>query len=185
MPLGRGLSGFPLFLLNMKDAEEELADFLSGQITSLTNGDPATIIQRWDGMKEEIRSHSWSIYRRHRKTRQQAARLADDTASAARAALLSSPTPAPPALYDSWRLAVDNALDEWKLLTSKTISAAAILDHLFSNTSSYYFHSLARAPRAPTIITKLNRPGRLPAEPPDTISLSTPAAVSRSSRSQM
>ena len=77
-------------------------------------------------------------------------------AAGARRALLSSPSPSPPALYDAWRHTVDAALDEWKLLSSQTISAAAILDHLFSNTSSYYFHSLARAPRAPTIINKLN-----------------------------
>ena len=74
---------------------------------------------------------------------------------------------------------MDAALAEWKLLTSNTVSAAAILDHLFSNTSSYYFHSLARTPRTPTVIAKLNRPGRQPADPPGTISLSSPAAVSR------
>ena len=176
---GRGISSFPLFLLNMSDAEAELSTLLQREAASVLRSDPASVVERWDALKESIRSESWLIYRRHRKIRQTAARTADLAAAGARQALLSSPSPSPPALYDAWRHTVDIALDEWKLLSSQTISAAAILDHLFSNTSSYYFHSLARAPRAPTIITKLNKPGRLPGDPPDTVTLSSPKAVGK------
>ena len=176
---GRGITGFPLFLLNIPEAEQELASLLRRQASDLLSGDPATIVERWNALKEYIRAESWRIYRRHRKVRQRAAREADAAAASARLALLSSPSPAPPHLLDSWHTAVAFSLDQWKLLSTRTIQAASILDHLFSNTSSFYFHSLARAPRPPTIISKLNRPGRQPTDPPDTITLSSPSEVGK------
>ena len=69
-PSGRGLSGFPLFLLNMQDAEAALSAFLKEHIDAFLQGDPASAVSRWDDLKEDIRLKSWVIYREHRRTRQ-------------------------------------------------------------------------------------------------------------------
>ena len=109
---GRGLAGFPLFLLNIPEAERELSAFVAQKATDVLLGNLATIVERWNACKEDIRSESWRIYRDHRKRRQAAARAAEAAASEARAALLSSPTPATPALLATWRASVSAALDE-------------------------------------------------------------------------
>ena len=99
-----------------------------------------------------LRLKSWVIYRKHRLLRQQDAHSADSVSAQARSDLIQAhPTSRPP-LLSAWIQATDVARQAWKSLTQSTIHAASILDHLFSNISSYYFHSLARTPKAPTVI---------------------------------
>ena len=176
-PTGRGLSGFPLFLLNMKDAEAELSALLVTRINAFLQGDSTSAVSRWDDLKEEIRLKSWVIYRRHRRDRKQAAIAADSAAATARSDLILTPPPSRPPLLTAWTMATEAAREAWKSLSASTIHAASILDHLFSNTSSYYFHSLASTPKAPTIIKSLHRPNRPTSAPPDTITLSSPGDV--------
>jgi len=128
----------------MQDAARELSVFLQARITSFLQGDPNTVVSRWDDLKEEIRLKSWVIYREHRRNRQAAARTADDAARAARTALVMAPPASSAPLITAWSQASDAAREAWTTLTLSTLRAASILDHLFSNTSSYYFHSLAR-----------------------------------------
>ena len=176
---GRGLSGFPLFLPNMPAAETEMRTFIEERLPSLTAGDPSSAVERWDSLKEEFRTRSWAIYRAHRKKRQESARKADSAAAAARADMIAADHPSPPSLHATWVATIDAAREAWKAITTTTINAAAILDHLFSNTSSYYFHSLAKVPKAPTIITAIHRPNRPPDSSLDTVTLSSPTDIGR------
>ena len=177
-PRGRGLQGFPLQLLNMPAAQQELAALVLVEAVALQAGPDDGIVQRWDRMKEVLRAHSWEIFRWHRRVRQQGARAAEAAASRARQRMLRA-TPADDfgALCLAAQAAADAATLAWRSLSSPAIEAAATLDHMFGDTSSYYFHHLARAPHPPTVIRHLNRPGRLPASPPEPADLASQVGV--------
>ena len=65
----------------------------------------------------------------------------------------------------------------WERLNDGPYQAARVIDHQFSDTGSFYFHQLARPPHEATVIKRLNRPGRPPAAPLDTVSLQNRTGV--------
>jgi len=177
-PRGRGLKGFPLQLLNMPEACAALRSFLEVELAALLAGSEASLVARWDGLKEAIRSYSWALYTQHRRQRQQQARAADRTAATARQRMLQADSPA---MFTLWSVAARDAraaaAEAWQRLASPGLEAAATLEQRFGDTCSYYFHQQARAPHAPVVIQRLNRPGRGADEDAGTADLSTLAGV--------
>lgn len=173
-PRGRGLQGFPLQLLNMPGACAELRAHLSGTVDALLAGPDEGIVQRWDALKEAVRYQSWALYRKHRRIRQQEARDADSAAERARQRMLSA---VDPVSFSSWAQAASvvsvAASQAWQRLASVGSEAAASLDQLFGDSSSYYFHQQARPLRTPHVVRRLNRPDRAADADPGTVDLST------------
>ena len=62
-PKGRGLQGFPLQLLNVPDSLYELTNVVHALVTLLmVDPDDATVVDRWDRVKETLRKRAWDIY---------------------------------------------------------------------------------------------------------------------------
>ncbi|GAX83848.1 hypothetical protein CEUSTIGMA_g11273.t1, partial [Chlamydomonas eustigma] len=61
----------------------------------------------------------------------------------------------------------------WEDQCSPLLEALRSLDHIFGDTSSFYFHSLKREYHAPLTLTSLNRPRRQEGEDPGTAVLHT------------
>jgi hypothetical protein len=178
-PRGRGLQGFPLLLLNLPAAHGELAALVHVQAAGLLACSDVGIVERWDRMKEVLRAASWEIYRRHRRQRQLGATAAVALAAQARQRLLCA-TEADDfgALCAAVRDTAEAATRAWLDLCSPANAAAATLDHIFGDSSSYYFHQLARVPPPPTVIHCLQQPG-LPFPDPDPADLGTLIGVQR------
>ena len=177
-PRGRGLRSFPLRLLNVPEACAELQDFLTSAAAPLLTGDTAQLVSRWDSFKADLLSRSWALYAQHRRARQQQARAADRAATQARHCLLHTTSPG---LFTLWSVAARDAsvaaVQAWQRLASPGLAAAAALEQHFGDSSSYYFHQQARTPHAPTVIKRLNRPGRAALADPAAADLSTVAGV--------
>ena len=178
-PRGRGLQGFPLHLLNMPTACNELANTVAALTTVLlADPDDTTIVKRWDATKEVIRARAWDILRRHQRARREEALAAEAAAREARARLIHAPPGADPGpLVANIRLTATTLRTAWERMAAGPAAALRILDHHFSDTGSFYFHQLSRPPHEPTIIRKLNRPGRPPGAPTDTATLADQAGV--------
>lgn len=160
-PRGRGLQGFPLQLLNIPEAVEALQLFVASVTGALLEGGTDDIVQRWDQAKEAMRAHSWLLYQQHRRARQRLARAADRAAALARQQQLRAASPAQFAVWSAAaEAATAAAVGAWQRLASPGLLAAETLEQLFGDGCSYYFHQQARAPPAPTVIQRLNCPGR-------------------------
>jgi hypothetical protein len=172
------LQGFPLLLLNDPAAHQELAAQVVVQAAGLLAGPDEGIVQCWDRMKEVLRVASWDIFRRRRWARQQGARQAEAAAARAQRRLLRATTAdAFVALSAAAQAAVAAATKAWHDLCSPATEVAATLDHLFGDTSSYYFHQLARSPHPPPVIRRLVCPGPPAAPSAGPADLSTPQGL--------
>ena len=173
VPRGWGLLGFPLRLLNVPSAARELGDFVQARAEEVLAAPEAEVVSVWVAAKEQIRTRSLQLYRSHRRARQYAARQADAAALAAKQRL-AAPQPGEDSagLARAWRAAVAEATAAWQALAAISLGAAAILDHLAADTSSYYFHALAKTPHPPCTIKVLHKPGRQPGSDPEPAALS-------------
>lgn len=177
-PKGHGLSGFPLLLLNIPEACNELRNTIAAHSAMMDLLPDSDIVLAWDSMKEAIRKKACSLYLQHCTARARAARRADMEASKAAHALRYATSASLAALREVAAATQAAATKAWHELGSKPLQAASLLDHVFGDSSSYYFHQLARSPHPPVVIETLRHPAQDPAyadrEPAD---LSTLAGV--------
>jgi hypothetical protein len=153
LPRGKGLQGFPLLLLNMRDAINELHAYMFVRTQELLASPDAGLLQRFDNLKADILTKAWELYRHHRQRRQQTARSAEAAADLALRHLLRSTVPAAfSGLLQRVRATAAAATTAWQQLAQRPRQAAETLDHMFGDTSSYYFHYQARAPHPPSVI---------------------------------
>ena len=174
IPLGKGLRGFPLLLLNMGDAANALQAFLFVRCQELLSAPLADLLRLYDQFKVDVMREAWRLYQQHRRQREQRARQAQrEAADALHLLTHCSSMAAFPACLQRWRDAVAAATTAWQQLAARPRQIVDVLDHMFGDSSTYYFHAQARAPHPPSLITTLNRPGRAPDAPPDTADLTT------------
>ena len=175
---GKGVRAFPLLLLNMPAAFDELTTLVEALAQELLAAPANEAVGRWDNMKEQLRRASVDIYRRHQNLRVQVARQADANAAAAwgRVCHAHMGDDFVHVLAEAHRLAA-LATDAWQTLSSRTHKAAEVMHHLFADTSSYYFYAPARTPQPPVLIRRLNRPGRADGEEPHPADLHTQAGL--------
>ena len=76
-------AAFPLLLLNMPAAFDELTTLVEALAQELLAAPANEAVGLWDNMKEQLRRASVDIYRRHQNMRVQVARQADANAAAA------------------------------------------------------------------------------------------------------
>ena len=177
-PKGQGLSGFPLLLLNIPDACNELRNSISAAAVLLEQLPDSDVVQAWDNMKETIRKKACDLYQFHRKRRVRAARIAEMEASNAVYALRYANGATLATLRSEASVKLAAATQAWQELGSKPLQAANILDHSFGDTSSFYFHQLARSPHPPVVIERLLHPGLAPDDAANQpVSLSTKPGV--------
>lgn len=157
-PKGHGLSGFPLLLLNIPEACKELRNTIAAQAAMLDLLPNSDIVQAWDRMKEAIRQKACSLFLEHRRSRARTARLADMEASKAAYALRYATGASLAALRETASAKQAAATKAWQELGANPLQAASLLDHVFGDSSSYYFHQLARSPHPPVVIEKLRHP---------------------------
>ena len=173
VPRGSGILSFPLAVLNIKEAVEEIEAAITTHSAAVIS-DPSPV--NWSNFKAVIRDTSLGIYRKHRRRRQQAAEAAEAAAATAHSRLSANTDPAQhPALVALAKAASDAVLSAWRELLDPAELAGKILDHQFGDQSSYYFFHGARKHLLPTVIAKLNRPGRAPSDDPAPVDLGTPA----------
>ena len=160
-PRGCGLRGFPLRLLNVPTAARQLEAFIHAKAQEVLAAADSDIVALWLSVKESIRIFSLRVYMSHRKERQRAAREADTAALAAKGRLAGPQLAGDPlGLVHEWQSAVGRATAAWQALAAVSLGAAAVLDHLAADTSSYYFHAQAKAAHTPNTIRVLHKPGR-------------------------
>jgi len=158
LPCGTGILSFPLAVLNMPKAVEEIAAIIAQRSPAVIADPSAT---NWDNFKGVLRAESARIYRKHRYLRQAAAKAADTAALEASRRLAANGDPAMAApLLAASRTAADAALAAWRELLEPAELSSEILDHQFGDKSSFFFFRGARVPVTPTVISRLNRPGR-------------------------
>lgn len=173
VPFGRSVPSFPLLLLNLPAAVSELEDLLHVWFDPLLQiNDADELVTRWIGAKAAILQLSLGIYGHNRKAALRSVAVAEQ-ASASAIALLAA---APPGSNVSTLLAAASAAsravaDAWGAHSAQSLLAADILDHLYGDSSSFYFHTQAKPPHPRTVIAALNRPGRLDSDPADTARL--------------
>ena len=178
MPSGKGIKGFPLLLLNMPAASAALGAFIAERARELLAGGDVGIVERWDALKEAVHSKAWELYLHHRRLRLRPARAADRRVAEALRALLRARTPAS---YDAQlaavRAAQAAATAAWRRLSNGPRAAAEVLDHMYGDCSSYYFHQQVKLPPTPTIVRSLRQPGQPPGAEPVVADLSTAPGV--------
>ncbi len=173
IPCGSGILSFPLAVLNMPAAVEEIAAIITQRRPAVMAAPSATA---WDNLKGVLRDESVRIYRKHRHLRQAAARAADRAAVEANRLLAANQDPAMAGpLLAASKAAGAAAAQAWKELLEPAELSAEILDHQFGDKSSFYFFRGARMPVSPTVISSLNRPGRDAGAAPDSADLSLEA----------
>jgi hypothetical protein len=178
LPRGKGLRGFPLLMLNMREAANDLHAWMFVRTQELLASPAVGLLQRFDDFKADILTKAWELYRHHRRKRMRDVRDAETAADLALRQLLRSTAPAAfPTLLRQVRETAASATAAWQRLAQRPRQAAATLDHMFGDCSSYFFHHQARAPNPPTTIKVLHRPGRGPDDPTDAADLTTFAGV--------
>jgi exonuclease III len=167
VPRGTGIQAFPLQLLSIPAAVQELEAIIHIQMQNIMQSSTDGIVKRWDNAKAAIRMHSLQIFRRHRMERRSEVSQAEAAAQRAWSDLVRHAGEGDEArLASVWRQATGSVHDKWQSMTSGALTAAQTLDQLFSDTSSYYFHAQVRQPHAPTTLITLNKPGRGPSDDP-------------------
>jgi len=165
-------------LLNIPDACNELRNSISAAAVLLEQLPDSDVVQAWDNMKETIRKKACDLYQFHRKRRVRAARIAEMEASNAVYALRYANGATLATLRSEASVKLAAATQAWQELGSKPLQAANILDHSFGDTSSFYFHQLARSPHPPVVIERLLHPGLAPDDAANQpVSLSTKPGV--------
>jgi hypothetical protein len=151
-------------MLNIPEACNELRNTIAAEALLMEHLPDSDIVLAWDNFKETIRMKAVSLYKLHRKTRARAAHLADVEARNAIHALRYATGATLPALKMEATMKLAAATKAWQELGDKPLQAASLLDHTFGDSSSYYFHQLARSPHPPVMIEKLRHPGHNPAD---------------------
>ena len=160
-PKGRGVQGFPLMALNIPAARQEIADYMETATEALMASPSQGFVARWNNLKEALRQRSCSTYKKHRKQRQREARLADQLAHDAQLRVMSaSPLENFEVLCNSAAYLRTKATEAWNTLSAESMSSAALLDQLQGDTSSYYFHHMAKKPHPTSSIQVLHKPHR-------------------------
>ena len=176
LPRGRGILGFPLAMLNLPDAVEEFRGVVSSECAAVL---ATPTVDRWRTAKAVLLKSAHDIHDKHRSKRKLQAQAAAALAAATDQVLMDNPDPAQHAhLLASAQEAQSKVITAWGDLFGPASQAARYLDHLFSESCTYYFHAQARPIHNPTIIRQLNRPGpRADGIAPETADLSTKAGV--------
>ena len=179
VPHGKGLQGFPLLMLNMPAAVNELSAFLFVRTQELLATPDDELLHRYDNLKADALREAWRIFSYHQERRLQGARAADTAAAAAMRRLLRTNAAADFAGHvQQLQEAATAATVAWQHMASRPRQVVATLDHMFGDCSSYYFHHQARAPHPHAVIHTLHRPGRGPADPVEAADLTTHVGIS-------
>ena len=178
-PQGTGTPSFPLLVLNIPEARERLRDLIETEADTLLAAPPGPgLVQRWMNFKTRLLALACALYKEHRRQRLREALRAEEEARQRWTAVARAlPGRAADDALTAAQLASVAVRAAWRQVSAAGRAAAAHLDHLAADTSSYYFHAQAKAPARPCIITQLNRPGRRPGEPADTVRLDDRAGV--------
>ena len=176
LPRGRGILGFPLAMLNIPDAVEDFRSIVTSECAAVL---ATPSVSRWRAAKARFLFTAHEIHDKYRRQRHLQAQAAAALAAAADQVLMDNSDPAQHAhLFASVQEAQSKVIEAWGVLFGPASKAARFLDHLFSESCTYYFHSQARPILKPTIIRHLNRPGpRANGDSPGTADLSTKAGV--------
>ena len=167
LPKGKGLQGFPLLLLNIPDACQALRNIIATESLLLSLLPDSDLVTAWDNMKEVIRRRAWNLFREYRRSRLNAAQAADAEAIEAHILLRFATPENFSSLQRASTAKAAAATRAWQELGAKSFQALPLLEHMFGDTSSFYFHHLARSPHPPVIIRRLRPPGpMIPGDPP-------------------
>jgi len=179
IPYGKSAPTFPLLLLNMPDAVSALDVFLESALDPVLYAtDAEEVVTAWLAAKVAIRVYACSLYHSQLRVARQAITAAE-AAAAASAGTLAAVAPGLPTdvLRAMARASAAAVADAWQHLAAKSLMAADILDHLFGDSSSFYFHSQVKVVRDRQAIAALNCPGRAPSDALDTADLSNMRTV--------
>lgn len=174
IPHGKATSSFPLLLLNMPGAVSALDEFLEGALDPVLSAtDAGEVVTAWLAAKASIRVYACSLYHDHLRSARHAITAAE-AAAASSAGDLAAAAPGSPTdgLRAAARASAAAVADAWQQLAVKSLMAADVLDHLFGDSSSFYFHSQVKVVRDRQAIAALNCPGRSPSDAPDAADLS-------------
>ena len=169
LPRGAPRRPFPLLLLNMQNAVDDLSNYMAGKLVVLdTLTADADLPAAWDRFKEELRRKALEVYAHHRQLALAPVHFAAASAEAHRRGLLAGTTGSA-----VWAQAVHAANRAYISMARDLGHAAAVLNHLYGDTSSYYFHAQAKEIHEPCVIANLHRPGTLDSDDRQTVSLAT------------
>lgn len=178
-PQGTSYPSFPLLVLNIPVARERLHDMVQAEADALLAAPAGPgLITAWVNFKTRVLTRARELFRHHQRQRVQAAEQAEREARQ-RWAAVAFARPGQPFVgaFNAARLADIGVRSAWKQFFAPGRAAAANLEQLAADTSSYYFHAQAKAPPQPFVIRQLNRPGRQQGEPPDPVLLDDMAGV--------
>jgi len=172
---GRGVLAFPLLLLNLPSAAEILRSAVQAEAACLFSiSHPGRLAVQWNEAKARILLLSHRLHRDHKKALRSATVVKENQAQAQMHALLTNMDPMQHnGLLGSFLTTSDLVFKAWADQCSPLLDALRSLDHIFGDTSSFYFHSLRREYQPPLTLTSLNRPGRQEGEDLGTADLHT------------
>ena len=164
-PTGPGLWRMPLHLLDNASFHAHVhacVTWLRQQLGALSVPPPrGARRQLWLDFKDRIRKGAAHLQREIRRGQQQALRVLAAEAERCRVRLVASSATgrsiqADLQAYQTARRAV-NAHEAHKV--AAVTAATSVLDQLYGDASTYYFHAKAQPPRTPTLIKALADPG--------------------------
>ena len=131
----------------------------------------------WLWAKRAIAKVCRRVARERRATAGVEARAAAEAAAAARAALVAAP--AEGAAQAAWVAARLAFAQHWRERLARAARARSVLNHLYGESSTLFFHRHLEGPRAPTVISTLREepPQAAAAEGQQPADLSTPAGL--------
>ena len=169
---GKGLAQFPITLLNFGGATEEaLRDFVHrslAPVMATTDADAA--LTHWLAAKAGIVDFARAL---HAKERAGVMAIIDrcQRAAAAAAAQLAADAGVPgvpPAVVlrslSEAQAAQAAVIAAWHDHALGALLGADVLEHLYGDGSTKFFHDRGRPPPAPTVVTALHRPDRHPGD---------------------
>ena len=165
-----------LQLLGDEQFAEELSALVRHHRASCV---PGQAVRRWKECKDAIARVCQAKSKALRHERRAVLRAATKAAASARAQVLASAgTGADPA--DSvavWRAAAAAVTQVHRAAAAKALTAYSVLDHLYGDSSTYWFHLRGKAPVTPTVLTRLKPTAD--ASPDETADLTTVPGTQR------
>lgn len=183
VPRGTPLPSFPTHLLSLADAADTIRSHLevSTQAVLSATGSQATVTA-WTRLKHDVLRVGQTAARRHKAKAAATTENMERAAAKARVALaaMGPATDAEAEIHlAALRAACTAATDAWQDRADAALSSLAALHHVRGDSGSRYYHALARPAHPPTLVAKLNRPGRGQDEHADAADLSDASQVGK------
>ena len=148
---------FPTHQLGQPQFTASVSSWIAGEVLAVTMAPAGSKVQAWVHFKRRLAAHAHLLAAQARAAANAALNAAEDRAVKAHAALVASRGGAAERAEAAEAVAAVVAIHRERAV--QATRASGVLQQLYGDTSTFYFHSFGKAPRSPATIHALKAAG--------------------------